>query len=72
MQLIVFKIHYIMQIAMTVLYVLVLRHIYVLVSPRTSTVWKTLSPFWGEEYTLHLPNGFHQVSIYVYDEDVMR
>ncbi|XP_077995563.1 rasGAP-activating-like protein 1 isoform X2 [Glandiceps talaboti] len=38
---------------------------------RTATVWKTLEPFWGEEYTLHLPSGFHNLSVYVYDEDTL-
>ncbi|XP_070571992.1 rasGAP-activating-like protein 1 isoform X2 [Ptychodera flava] len=38
---------------------------------RTATVWKTLDPFWGEEYTLHLPSGFHNLSLYVYDEDTL-
>uniref|UniRef100_A0A672QWG7 Ras GTPase-activating protein 4-like n=1 Tax=Sinocyclocheilus grahami TaxID=75366 RepID=A0A672QWG7_SINGR len=34
-----------------------------------STIWKTLSPFWGEEYTVHLPPYFRTVSFYVLDED---
>ncbi|XP_062392132.1 ras GTPase-activating protein 4 isoform X1 [Sardina pilchardus] len=36
---------------------------------RTATIWKTLSPFWGEEYNVHLPPSFHTVSFYVLDED---
>ncbi|XP_052447824.1 ras GTPase-activating protein 4 isoform X1 [Carassius gibelio] len=36
---------------------------------RTATIWKTLSPFWGEEYTVHLPPYFHTVSFCVLDED---
>uniref|UniRef100_A0A8C2HWW1 RAS protein activator like 1b (GAP1 like) n=1 Tax=Cyprinus carpio TaxID=7962 RepID=A0A8C2HWW1_CYPCA len=28
---------------------------------RTATVWKNLNPFWGEEYTLHLPMVFCNV-----------
>uniref|UniRef100_A0A3P8Z3R7 RAS protein activator like 1 n=1 Tax=Esox lucius TaxID=8010 RepID=A0A3P8Z3R7_ESOLU len=36
-----------------------------------STVWKNLNPFWGEEYTLHLPMGFHSISFYVMDEDTI-
>ncbi|XP_062844814.1 ras GTPase-activating protein 4 [Trichomycterus rosablanca] len=36
---------------------------------RTATIWKTLSPFWGEEYNVHLPPSFHTVSLYVMDED---
>ncbi|XP_077456370.1 RAS protein activator like 1 [Stigmatopora argus] len=36
---------------------------------RTATVWKNLNPFWGEEYTLHLPTGFHSLSFHVMDED---
>ncbi|XP_067861992.1 rasGAP-activating-like protein 1 [Heptranchias perlo] len=38
---------------------------------RTATVWKNLNPFWGEEYTLHLPMGFHNLSFYVMDEDTI-
>ncbi|XP_042344073.1 rasGAP-activating-like protein 1 isoform X4 [Plectropomus leopardus] len=38
---------------------------------RTATVWKNLSPFWGEEYTLHLPMGFHSLSFLVMDEDTI-
>uniref|UniRef100_F6UWS6 Ras GTPase-activating protein 4 n=1 Tax=Monodelphis domestica TaxID=13616 RepID=F6UWS6_MONDO len=38
---------------------------------RTATVWKTLSPFWGEEYKVHLPPTFHSVSFYVMDEDAL-
>ncbi|XP_069471058.1 ras GTPase-activating protein 4-like [Ambystoma mexicanum] len=38
---------------------------------RTATVWKTLSPFWGEEYRVHLPSSFHSVSFYVMDEDAL-
>uniref|UniRef100_A0A672P4Q8 Ras GTPase-activating protein 4-like n=1 Tax=Sinocyclocheilus grahami TaxID=75366 RepID=A0A672P4Q8_SINGR len=38
-------------------------------SLRTATIWKTLSPFWGEEYTVHLPPYFRTVSFYVLDED---
>ncbi|KAL4660578.1 ras GTPase-activating protein 4-like [Arapaima gigas] len=36
---------------------------------RTATIWKTLSPFWGEEYNVHLPPSFRNVSFYVLDED---
>ncbi|KAF7688824.1 ras GTPase-activating protein 4 isoform X1 [Silurus meridionalis] len=36
---------------------------------RTATIWKTLSPFWGEEYNVHVPPSFHTVSLYVMDED---
>uniref|UniRef100_A0A3B3DJZ2 RAS protein activator like 1 n=1 Tax=Oryzias melastigma TaxID=30732 RepID=A0A3B3DJZ2_ORYME len=38
---------------------------------RTATVWKNLNPFWGEEYTLHLPMGFHSLSFLVMDEDTI-
>ncbi|XP_075069836.1 rasGAP-activating-like protein 1 [Mixophyes fleayi] len=38
---------------------------------RTATVWKNLNPFWGEEFTLHLPLGFHTLSFYVMDEDTI-
>ncbi|NWJ07655.1 RASL2 protein, partial [Crypturellus undulatus] len=38
---------------------------------RTATVWKTLSPFWGEEYEVHLQPSFHNVSFYVMDEDAL-
>lgn len=36
---------------------------------RTATIWKTLSPFWGEEYNVHLPPTFHTLSFHVLDED---
>uniref|UniRef100_A0A3Q2CER4 RAS protein activator like 1 n=1 Tax=Cyprinodon variegatus TaxID=28743 RepID=A0A3Q2CER4_CYPVA len=39
---------------------------------RTATVWKNLNPFWGEEYTLHLPMGFHSLSFLVMDEDTIH
>uniref|UniRef100_A0AC11CLH6 Uncharacterized protein n=1 Tax=Ovis aries TaxID=9940 RepID=A0AC11CLH6_SHEEP len=38
---------------------------------RTATVWKTLCPFWGEEYEVHLPPTFHSVAFYVMDEDAL-
>ncbi|XP_021110107.1 ras GTPase-activating protein 4B isoform X3 [Heterocephalus glaber] len=38
---------------------------------RTATVWKTLCPFWGEEYQVHLPPTFHDVAFYVMDEDAL-
>lgn len=38
---------------------------------RTATVWKSLNPFWGEEYTLRLPRGFRSLAIYVLDEDTI-
>ncbi|XP_041058974.1 rasGAP-activating-like protein 1 [Carcharodon carcharias] len=38
---------------------------------RTATVWRNLNPFWGEEYTLHLPMGFHNLSFYIMDEDTI-
>ncbi|XP_040828770.1 ras GTPase-activating protein 4-like isoform X2 [Ochotona curzoniae] len=38
---------------------------------RTATVWKTLCPFWGEEYQVHLPPSFHAVAFYVMDEDAL-
>ncbi|OCT98141.1 hypothetical protein XELAEV_18010371mg [Xenopus laevis] len=38
---------------------------------RTATVWRDLNPFWGEEFTLHLPLGFHILSFYVMDEDTI-
>uniref|UniRef100_A0A663LZI9 RAS protein activator like 1 n=1 Tax=Athene cunicularia TaxID=194338 RepID=A0A663LZI9_ATHCN len=38
---------------------------------RTATVWKSLSPFWGEEYTLRLPRSFHSLTVYVLDEDTI-
>ncbi|XP_052023776.1 ras GTPase-activating protein 4B [Apodemus sylvaticus] len=38
---------------------------------RTATVWKTLCPFWGEEYQVHLPPTFHTVAFYVLDEDAL-
>lgn len=41
------------------------------VTGRTATVWKNLNPFWGEEYTLRLPRGFHSLAVYVLDEDTI-
>ncbi|KAJ7387166.1 RasGAP-activating-like protein 1 [Desmophyllum pertusum] len=38
---------------------------------RTATVWRDLEPFWGEEYTMFLPVGFSNLSVYVYDEDTI-
>uniref|UniRef100_F6SXY6 RAS protein activator like 1 n=1 Tax=Monodelphis domestica TaxID=13616 RepID=F6SXY6_MONDO len=38
---------------------------------RTATVWRNLNPFWGEEYTLHLPLDFHHLAFYVLDEDTI-
>ena len=38
---------------------------------RTATVYRTLEPFWGEEYTLHVPNEFQAVSAHVFDYDLM-
>ncbi|XP_071427816.1 rasGAP-activating-like protein 1 isoform X2 [Pithys albifrons albifrons] len=38
---------------------------------RTATVWKSLNPFWGEEYTLRLPRSFRSLAIYVLDEDTI-
>ncbi|KAM8776991.1 ras GTPase-activating protein 4B isoform 1-T1 [Rhynchonycteris naso] len=38
---------------------------------RTATVWKTLCPFWGEEYQVHLPPTFHAVAFYIMDEDAL-
>lgn len=35
-------------------------------------MWKTLCPFWGEEYQVHLPPAFHAVAFYVMDEDALR
>ncbi|KAF3820688.1 hypothetical protein GH733_005233 [Mirounga leonina] len=37
----------------------------------TATVWRSLSPFWGEEYTIHLPLDFHHLAFYVLDEDTV-
>ncbi|NXX17543.1 RASL1 protein, partial [Podargus strigoides] len=38
---------------------------------RTATVWRSLNPFWGEEYTLRLPHGFRSLAVYVLDEDTI-
>ncbi|XP_062945231.1 ras GTPase-activating protein 4B isoform X1 [Cynocephalus volans] len=38
---------------------------------RTATVWKTLCPFWGEEYQVRMPPTFHAVAFYVMDEDAL-
>lgn len=40
-------------------------------SCRTATIWRSLSPFWGEEYTVHLPLDFHHLAFYVLDEDTV-
>ena len=37
---------------------------------RTMTIYRSLSPFWGEEYTLHVQRNFFALSVYVYDEDL--
>ena len=36
---------------------------------RTATVYKTDEPFWGEEYTLHIPTEFQTMSVYIYNVD---
>lgn len=36
---------------------------------RTATVYKSLSPFWGEEYKMHLHSDFYDLNLYIYDED---
>eukprot|EP00050_Salpingoeca_kvevrii_P014197 m.33410 g.33410 ORF g.33410 m.33410 type:complete len:779 (-) comp5614_c0_seq2:49-2385(-) len=36
---------------------------------RTSTVWKTLDPFFGEEFVLDLANNFEDVTLGIYDMD---
>lgn len=38
---------------------------------RTATAFKTLEPFWGEEYNLHVPNEFQAISVYMFDYDLM-
>uniref|UniRef100_A0A3Q2GYD0 Ras GTPase-activating protein 4B n=1 Tax=Equus caballus TaxID=9796 RepID=A0A3Q2GYD0_HORSE len=40
-------------------------------SPSSATVWKTLCPFWGEEYQVYLSPSFHAVAFYVMDEDAL-
>jgi hypothetical protein len=40
-------------------------------SHRTATVWRSLSPFWGEEYTVHLPLDVHHLAFYVLDQDTV-
>ena len=37
---------------------------------RTMTMYRTLAPFWGEEYALHVQRNFFALSVYVYDEDL--
>lgn len=34
-------------------------------------MWRSLRPFWGEEYTVHLPLDFHRLAFYVLDEDAV-
>ena len=37
---------------------------------RTATVWNSLDPFWGEEYSFSLSSHHLQtLSVYIYDED---
>ena len=36
---------------------------------RTATVYKTNEPFWGEEYTLHIPTEFQTMAVYIYNVD---
>lgn len=48
------------------------RQVLRVLSCRTATVWKTLCPFWGEEYQVHLLPTFHSVAFYVMDEDALR
>ncbi|KAI4464411.1 ras gtpase-activating protein [Holotrichia oblita] len=36
---------------------------------RTSTIEKTLSPFFGEEFQFEVPRNFRYLSVYVYDRD---
>ena len=53
---------------------LCMNHIHAALSPppvRTATAFRTLEPFWGEEYTLHVPNEFQDVAVHVYDYDLM-
>lgn len=38
---------------------------------RTATVFKTLEPFWGEEYSLHVPSEFQDLAVFVYDYDIL-
>lgn len=38
---------------------------------RTATIFKTLEPFWGEEYSLHVPNEFQDLAVFVYDYDIL-
>ena len=37
--------------------------------PRTSTIWKDLNPFFGEEFFVDLSQDFKEVTFYVYDQD---
>eukprot|EP00051_Salpingoeca_urceolata_P018497 m.260028 g.260028 ORF g.260028 m.260028 type:complete len:805 (-) comp19208_c4_seq1:48-2462(-) len=36
---------------------------------RTSTVWKTLTPFFGEEFQIELSNNFQSLTVLMYDMD---
>ena len=40
-----------------------------IITLRTATAYKTVEPFWGEEYTLHIPTEFQTVSVYMYDQE---
>ena len=38
----------------------------------TSTVWKSLNPFFGEDFHLSLANEFQVLEILVYDADKIK
>lgn len=40
-------------------------------SYRTATKFKTLEPFWGAEYNLHVPSEFQDLAVFVYDYDML-
>lgn len=39
---------------------------------RTSTVWKSLNPFFGEEFFVDLAPDFQEVSVQVFDQDLLK
>jgi hypothetical protein len=37
---------------------------------RTQTIWRTLTPFWGEEYNLELESKQQDIQLTIFDEDL--
>ncbi len=39
---------------------------------RTSTIWRDVNPFFGEDFYLDLAQDFQEVGVYVYDQDKLK